>query len=399
MVMQYHPTSITSKAKSRTYRIAGLTNKFTRTSDLQTFQKRVKKHLVDHGMDTITYVTSPTDAKQVVSIIDHHGLFTLDEGCKAGNDLKTNHFDLYCLDNDNNAKDFLIASVDADIEEQLLDDCDEEDSFVAMWLNLIHIVRSVSILKFEKIKEQVAGRSLSQYAGENIEAICSDWTNDYKELHGARMYDHNLTMKMLERILEAGGGQDNERFRHPLREVAIKLEAKLLEVRHMSYDEAHRSLARVKLDVKSVLKKAKLEYRKVYDNGKWPAAAHVRDTKGMNKNYGQVNKATHSANSLVQSAGNSKRGKPAKGRKTQAKEHNSKNKSARNNPNKNGSRGTPPSGIRTPPKRGESETKFFGEDQRWWCQKCERWTLSHGTDGHKTKEQLKAEAEAKAKMA
>ena len=37
--------------------------------------------------------------------------------------------------------------------------------------------------------------------------------------------------------------------------------------------------------------------------------------------------------------------------------------------------------------------------KRYWCSECNRWTESHGTDGHKTKEQLQAERAARASAA
>ena len=44
-----------------------------------------------------------------------------------------------------------------------------------------------------------------------------------------------------------------------------------------------------------------------------------------------------------------------------------------------------------PPKAGEPEIKVIDGKKQYWCAKCNRWTESHGTDGHKTKEQLQAE--------
>ena len=395
---QYRATSVTSKAKSRSYRVKGMKPRFTQTSDLHTLQKKVKEHLVAFGLDTIAYVTSPSDKNKVVSVIEEHGLFTLKEGCKAGNESKARHFDSYSLENDQDAKEFLMKSVDEDLETELYNDTDDDDSFVALWFSLIHVVRSVSISRYDKVKDRVKCRTLNEYAGENIELISKDFTDDYKELQGARMYDHNLTMNMLETIMKAGGTA-NKDFRHPLRRIKDKLETKLLEVRHMGYTKAQQTMARDKLDVKSVLKACKEEYRKCYNNDKWPAAAHVQDSKAMNRNFGQA-----TANALMQLTNSQSKDTPNKGRRSGAKQYNSGNKSSRNNPNRdrlrrNGSSGRGLTPLTTPPKPGKSKTKDFGDQKRWWCKTCKRWTILHSTDGHKTKEQLKAKAQAKAKMA
>eukprot|EP00977_Amphora_coffeiformis_P022713 scaffold11356_cov111-Amphora_coffeaeformis.AAC.1 len=42
------------------------------------------------------------------------------------------------------------------------------------------------------------------------------------------------------------------------------------------------------------------------------------------------------------------------------------------------------------PRNGESEIKTAeGGKKYYWCAKCDNWTISHGTDNHKTREQLR----------
>ena len=146
---QYRATTISGQSKSRHYRVTGLTNKFSRSSNLLTFQKKVLKHLKDHGLDTITYLQHPNRAGEVVCVINQHALFTMQEGVKLGNDRKKDgtSYDTYCMENDQDAKEFLINSMDEDLERQLYENCNEQDSFIAMWFNLINIVKSVSIMR------------------------------------------------------------------------------------------------------------------------------------------------------------------------------------------------------------------------------------------------------------
>ncbi len=134
-----------SQAKSQAYHVKGLKNKFTCTSNLQTFKKKMLKHLVAYGLDTITYLQSPTDVKKVVCAIKNHALYTLKEGVKVGNVIKELYYDQYCHENDRDAKEFLLNLVDEELETQLYKNCTDEDSFIAMWFNLIHLVRSVSV--------------------------------------------------------------------------------------------------------------------------------------------------------------------------------------------------------------------------------------------------------------
>ena len=235
---QYRPTSISSQLKSRPYRIAGLANKFSRGSNLQTFEKKIMKHLEAFGMDTNTYLQSPTNKAEVVSVIESHSLFTLKEGTKLGNSIKEKYFDEHSLENDHDAKEFLYASVDEKLEKQLYENCDKDISFVGLWLNLIYLVRSVSIDRFDRVKKQLKGRKISSYEGEDVEELASDYLSDYNDLHGAKMYDHNLTLHMLNEIMSAGESGYNEDFRHALRGLKKDLNEKLLDVRHVNYDSS-----------------------------------------------------------------------------------------------------------------------------------------------------------------
>ena len=402
---QFRPTSVSSQAKSQAYRVAGLETKFSRTSNLQTFQKKVMKHLIAYGLDTVTYTTSPSDVNQVVSVIDNHGLFNLKGGSSTANDIKGCKFDSFGHDNDRDAKEFLLNSVDESIEDQLHQDCKDDDSFVAMWLTLIHIVSSVSFDRFDKMKESIKTRKVTDYPGENIETAASDYLADYLKLHGAQMYEHPLTLTMLNSIMEAGGGA-NEDFRYPLRELKTKLTKTLEKVRHLSYTERHEAVVKDEVDVPSVLTQAKLEYRRVYDDNKWPAAQKVKDSKAVDQTFGRVNKAEIKSlvNKLVQSAGNSDKSKPSGWTQVKSKRTNSRNKSERNNPGRKDAKRSENvrnggSGPRTPPpKDGESEIKFINGKKKYWCSKCNRWTISHGTENHKTTEELKAVARPSAGM-
>ena len=52
---QYWSTSISSQTKSKHYRTLGLTDKLSKSSNLQLFQKDLMEHMIEHGLDTITY--------------------------------------------------------------------------------------------------------------------------------------------------------------------------------------------------------------------------------------------------------------------------------------------------------------------------------------------------------
>ena len=195
-------------------------------------------------------------------------------------------------------------------------------------------------------------RKVTDYSSENIEEIATDLLDDYKQLHQAELYEHKLTRFMMENIMEAA----NEDFKYTFRATLKNLESHLLKIRNFTYRDAHKHMAKQGLDVPTILKDAKAQYRRMFDAGKWPAASHAKDSKAMSKNYGTVNMMNQSdlqkvANALVKQMQQTdpKKGKPFKGKDGKKnKQFNSSDKSKRNNPKRNGKEKNP--ALTTPPK-------------------------------------------------
>ena len=219
----FRSTSISGQAKSLSHHIQGLEPKFSRSSNLQTFKKKVMKHSVSHGLDTISCVNSPATTHEVVSVIHSHSLFTLKTGKSASREIQP-HFNQHCRDNDRDVKAFLLSSVDSELEKQLCENCDtDECTFVDLWMHLIQQVRAVSIDRFDKIKDALKARQFNDCAGENVESLASDHLADWKDLHGANLCDPNLSLHMLKTIMLAGGNK-NKDLRCPLRCIKAELE-------------------------------------------------------------------------------------------------------------------------------------------------------------------------------
>ena len=420
MATQYRPTSIGAATKGQLNRITGFESKFTRKSDLLTFQKKTLDHLVRHGMDTITYLTDPTDSTKVVSIVSEHAQFTLKEAKNTEKTDQQSQYDEYDKANIRDAKTFFLNSLDEGVLTQMYENCDAEETFIAHWMNLMMIVGSISVERFDMIKDSIKKRKIQNYSGEDVEAIATDYSSEWKRLHGARMYDHGLTLNMLKTIMESG----NEDFRYGLRSLKEKLNKKLLDIRHLSYDEAHKKMVEEELDVQSVLKRCKQEYRILLDDGKWPAASHARDSKAIGRSYGSVNKAAVDhlnqllANALQRNPGAAVGGRDKSrdqcrncGEKGHwANECPKRSQGNRNgggrrqmgqgrpftprNAGNNGNQSQTPRPRRhrfPPPRNGESEIKTGeGGKKYYWCSKCDNWTVSHGTTNHKTTEELRA---------
>ena len=201
-----------------------------------------------------------------------------------GDDLMTNKYGQYEMENVNNAKEWLLNSILSDLKKQLYQNYKEDASFIALWLNLVHIVKSVSINRFDMIKKRIEGCKVSDYVSENIEELVMNYYNDWEELHDAELFDFNLTLKMMFAIMEAG----NEEYRYPLHAIKSQLKAKLVDIHHLSYTVAHQELVQSNLGPQSILSESKRLYRNMLDKGKWPAASHAINSKALNKGYGKV---------------------------------------------------------------------------------------------------------------
>ena len=139
-----------------------------------------------------------------------------------------NSLDAYDIANHEAAVTFLCNSLDPDLEELLDTRMHEDDAFPIAWLHLMDLILSSSIKKFESIKERIKKCLTSQYKGEDIIKLSQDFQTDAKELTIAGQYDHNLTLKMLNIFLLAGGNShEADAYCHKLRNMETKLNATL----------------------------------------------------------------------------------------------------------------------------------------------------------------------------
>ena len=415
---QYRPSSVGGSSKAQHYRTTGLETKFTRSSDLLVFQKKVMDHLEINGLDTVTYLLDPQDPTRMITIINEHAKFSV-AGAGVAEALQAGKYDTYDNENINDAKRFLLDSLDETLLKQVHETCESKDTFITYWMQLMLILRPISIEQYDTIKNRLKGRKIKDYAGENVETLASDFLSDWKELDGAGMYDHNLTHTMIKIIME-GGGATNEDFRSDLRDLKKKINTKLLEIRHKSAAQQTAAMARDKLDVQSVLTEAKRVYRQVVEEGKWPAAQHATDSKALKRNYGGSVNMVNAVNALKQAlsiggqtgevrnkgscfncgspdhwAKDCPKKPRNEGRRPFVKQKGRFNPKKGNGDNPRGRR-SGRSGLFPPPKPGESEIKQHNGKKYYFCSKCGCWNLTHGTDAHKTKEEL---AKAKVGMA
>ena len=138
-------------------------------------------------MNTISYLPDPGDAQKMICVVTDHGRFNLKQAVKDANDVALIHYDEYDHGNQMNAKKFLLASLEDDLWKQLLETVYKTDFFAAYWFELMGILKSESIDRFEIIKKKIKQISIDSYKQENIEEMASDYLTHYEELHSAAM--------------------------------------------------------------------------------------------------------------------------------------------------------------------------------------------------------------------
>ena len=230
---QHRPTSTSSAQKAEHYRTQGLETKFSKGANLLEFQDEVQKHLTHYGLDTITYLPDPAKTEndpslQMVSIIDQHSRFTQEEVRKLSI-IYRRKFDSYDEANNEDAKEFVLNSIDDDIKREVKQRVKiTECAFAELWMRIIHVTRFISRTYFNTLIAHVKERKISDYHAENIITMSKDYYEDWKTLHDAGAYDHQVTADMLKEMMKAGG-TGNEGYVSKLRELRDNLDEALIE--------------------------------------------------------------------------------------------------------------------------------------------------------------------------
>ena len=139
-----------------------LPTKFSCESNLLTFQSNMMNLPEDCGLDTITYLPSPTDDAQMIWVVPNHARFTLRQTIE----MEAIQFIMYFLYDEAYIRDtkmFLLNSIVESLENQMYKNCPDNDAFISYWMNLMRMVGSISVKRFDKVKNCIKARSINQY--------------------------------------------------------------------------------------------------------------------------------------------------------------------------------------------------------------------------------------------
>ena len=413
---QYRPSSPGAAQKSTFYREQGLEPKFTRTSNLLEFIDTVQTYLERTGMDTIAYRATPDDPSNMQFVVTEYSKFKLADVVESSKTLRTTKYDLYDLNNDVSATNWLLNSIDSDLKQDLTDRLHLADGFAPHWIQLLGLIQSVSFARFDRIKRDIESISILKYPQQNIKLMATDFLLKAKELCSHGHYEHRLTLTMLNKFLEGGGtGGDHYtlQFRHALLDLRSKLDRTLVEIGQLSTVDQDKRMAKDNLTYRDICQRAEEEWKKLYDDGRWGPAKIKPDTRKPAASFGAnlletfsgdvTTQALVAALGLIQSAQKANGPKPGKCRNCGedghwAKECPNKNKtgdSKKDEGSGNSWRKKKPNASwckKVEEKDGEVHWLYKHKGKEFhYCNICNRWTVSHWTKTHKKRSDRGAE--------
>ena len=394
---QYRPVFSGAAQKAFIHRKKGMDDKFDKKGDLKAFQKKLVRHLVDTGMDTIAYLPDPKDATKMVNVVTYHARFTVASARNAVQAIKAKPtYDRFDRLNDLAARQFLMDSLATELAERVDEKLEDDDSFVTAWVQLIRSTVPASIERYESLKERLKKIHPSHYGGENLEQMAAEFRRIADELVAAGQYNHNLTLDMLAAFTKAGGA-GNEEFRHPLWALKEKLSTALSETAHVDDDVRDAEMIRKDLTYKDICSAVEDRYRLMMDRGLWPAAKHAKDSKAVPAKFVGANMADMpicmtraDVMALIQQQGGSNDGANNKGTcfNCGSKDHWMKDcpklKGKQGRQGRRNDKDNKNSWKFKPPGRGEKESKEVNGKTFCWRAACSppRWSTTHNTAGH-----------------
>jgi hypothetical protein len=367
---------------------------FKRNDSLANFERRIMTHLESTGCDGVAYMTPPYDPTNFSNIITHHSQVTLEMVVKYWSArLVANTVDTYKLSNLRFFKDWLLASLDPDLANVILDKLTPDGLGPEVWMLLVLEIRSKSFLYYKSLKTTLKSIKLSHFPGDNVRDFTAMWVKTANELQVANAFDYHFLVNLVTELTKT-----------TVQLFVMAMVALHTRVLHYTNQlcllgtaaQAAMLAGANAITYCSICMEADNLYRSLLENGKWTPAVAVIPSTPTTPKFNSM--SIKQFNALVQRMSNSGQARDPStvtcyncqkvghyANKCPAPKVNSPQGGPTNNP-------PPPSDgnvgwKRTPPGAGQPEIKEVkqpdGSNKNFfWCAKCARFTPSHGTANH-----------------
>ncbi|MHA7927793.1 MAG: hypothetical protein ACX936_21555, partial [Marinobacter sp.] len=284
---QLRPLSGSARTSGRTERSTGLSNKLSKGGDLLAFTVMVEDHLVKTGMDTIAYLPDPQDPTNMLYLTTHHMRFTTDSAFAAWNSFG-NKRDGYDERNNTSANDFLLNSLDAELQKTITSKlpANRRNIFVVTWTMLMSEVLHSALNRVSTIEKRIESRRPAKYPGQNIALLADDFIADAQALVPSGQYNHKMTLAMCNAFLMAGGpGSQGELYRSDLIVFQKKLSRFLVTAATKPKHQVEQEIEQENLTFWEVCSLAREAYKAQVETNDWYAARHTRDSKAIHSSF------------------------------------------------------------------------------------------------------------------
>ena len=143
-------------------------------------------------------------------------------------------------------------------------------------MQVIKTLQSDSLEHFKTMKCKIEYLKPQQDPGQNITDMSLDVTYHCQALTTAGICDHQLCLSILSTFLLTNG---DEMYHHSLTTMKDTLEDKLKKVRFMEHAAGTTHLCSKGLTYANICDLAETWYQEAKGVGKWPPAAHAKDSK------------------------------------------------------------------------------------------------------------------------
>jgi hypothetical protein len=211
--------------KGETLRKTGLATKFKRGDDFKLFADDVHGHFTRNGMEAPSYRPDPLNPRSMISVVKDHYRFTKQQVIDANNLIEP-RFDAYDIHNDRIAKDFLLDSVDEALKKKVKQKAGSDGSFALHWMYLVQEIQPPSITRVDDLTDKIKGLKPSNYPGEDLDAMMTDFEKMAEELDGYGFFNYVLLTKVLNNVMTTTCM--DEKFRHRMTQLGVALDAALI---------------------------------------------------------------------------------------------------------------------------------------------------------------------------